>query len=64
MFHVERFPCKSQFLFTESEVQFISAADMKTTKPVADYIFEPPEDATLKTIVGEILVSDLYETGT
>uniref|UniRef100_A0A7M5WYM7 Uncharacterized protein n=1 Tax=Clytia hemisphaerica TaxID=252671 RepID=A0A7M5WYM7_9CNID len=59
IFHVERFRCTSEFLLATSGVVF---AGTEQQKDIVDYIFEPPEDLHLKAIVGEFLVSDLYNS--
>ena len=59
IFHVERFRCTSEFLLATSGVVFASTEQQKD---IVDYIFEPPEDLHLKAIVGEFLISDLYNS--
>jgi len=62
IFHAERFSCKSEFLFFESGVEFVSIAD-QWEKPRIDYYFKPSENIPKTTIIGEILIADVFSMG-
>ena len=62
VFHAERFACKSEFLFIGSGVEFVSNAD-QWKKPRIDYYFKPNENIPTTTIIGEIMIADVFSTG-
>ena len=58
IFHVERYPCKSQFFF------YTSGAALRPKSEVIDYLAFPKEDDQVNSIIADVLVSDEFdETG-
>ena len=63
IFHAERFACKSEFLFSESGISFVSQEEQLGDQPKIDFYFTQKENLPVTSMVGGITIGDVFSVG-